>query len=157
MPDDVAVEGTRQRLEEELAALRTRRDALAADLDERDTVGDGADRADVLERADDIARMDDRIAAISQLLVRGIPAEPIAGGLPHGTLMTLRFDDGDVATMRAVTLPEEYADNEDMSALTIDSPLGQALAGTQAGDIVSYETPAGVAYVEVLDVKPASR
>lgn len=59
--------------------------------------------------------------------------------------------------MRAVTLPEELAENEDMSALTIDSPLGQALAGSEAGDIVSYETPAGVAYAEVLDVKPPSR
>lgn len=82
MPDDVVVERTRRRLEEELAQLRTRRDALAADLDERDTVGDRADEADALERAHDIARMEDRVAEISLWLARGEPAEPAPGGLP---------------------------------------------------------------------------
>jgi transcription elongation GreA/GreB family factor len=52
---DTAIDRTRQRLEEELAALRARRRALAAELDERDTVGDRADDAVVLEQADDIA------------------------------------------------------------------------------------------------------
>src|SRR5918997_6941926 len=124
---DSDTDRTRQLLEEELAQLRARRHALAAELDGRDSVGDRADHADVLEQADDIAWLDDRIAEVSGLIARGGVPEPVDGRLPHGAEVTLRFDDGEVSTMRVVAISEEVA--EDAAALTLDSPLGRALAG----------------------------
>ncbi|MGH3888731.1 MAG: GreA/GreB family elongation factor [Pseudonocardiaceae bacterium] len=148
---DNAIARTRRRLEEELARLRARRDALATELDGRDSVGDRADHADVLEQADDVAWLDDRIAEVAGLIARGGPPEPAAGQLPHGTEVTLRFDDGEVSTLRVVAIPEEVA--EDDEALTLESPLGRALAGSEVGDIVQYRTPSGVALVEVLALR----
>lgn len=148
---DNAIARTRRRLEEELARLRARRDTLATELDGRDSVGDRADHADVLEQADDVAWLDDRIAEVAGLIARGGPPEPAAGQLPHGTEVTLRFDDGEVSTLRVVAIPEEVA--EDDEALTLESPLGRALAGSEVGDIVQYRTPSGAALVEVLALR----
>lgn len=149
---DNATARTRRHLEEELARLRTRRAALAAELDGRDSVGDRADHADVLEQADDVAWLDDRIAEVTGLIARGGPPKPAPGRLPHGAEITLRFEDGEVATLRVVAIPEEAgADGAD--ALTLESPLGRALAGTEVGDIVQYQAPSGTALVEVLELR----
>jgi transcription elongation factor GreA len=144
-----AIARTRQRLEEELTQLQARRKALADELGGRDTVGDRADHADLLEQADDVAWLDDRIAEITGLLARGGVPEPAAGRLPHGAEITLRFDDGEVSTLRVVAIPEE-ATEDDAGAVTLDSPLGRALVGSKVGDIVQYGTPSGPALVEVL-------
>ncbi|MDQ4032507.1 MAG: GreA/GreB family elongation factor [Actinomycetota bacterium] len=147
-----AIARTRQRLEEELTQLQARRKALADELGGRDTVGDRADHADLLEQADDLAWLDDRIAEITGLLARGGVPEPAAGRLPHGAEVTLRFDDGDVSTLRVVAIPEE-ATEDDAGAVTLDSPLGRALVGSKVGDIVQYGTPSGPALVEVLALR----
>lgn len=147
---DKAIARTRQRLEEELTQLRARRSALAAALDGRDTVGDRADHADVLEQADDVAWLDDRIAEVTGLIARGGPPGPVDGQLPHGTEVTLRFDDGEVLTLRVVAIPEEIGEDDDVGPVTLDSPLGRALVGSGVGDIIQYATPSGTALVEVL-------
>ena len=147
-----AIARTRQRLEEELTQLKARRAALAAELGDRDFVGDRADHADLLEQADDVAWLDDRIAEITGLLARGGVPEPAAGRLPHGAEVTLRFDDGEVSTLRVVAIPEE-ATEDDAGAVTLDSPLGRALVGSKVGDIVQYGTPSGPALVEVLALR----
>lgn len=147
---DTAIDRTRQRLEEELAQLRGRRRALAAELDERDPVGDRADDAVVLEQADDIAWLDDRIAEVSGLIARGGVPEQADSRLPHGAEVTLRFDDGEVSTLRVVAIVEEVAEGDDAGVVTLDSPLGRVLADSKVGDVVEYATPSGPALVEVL-------
>lgn len=151
---DIADPDARRRLEEELSLLRERRRGLADGLDGRDGVGDRADDSVALEQADDIAWLDDRISEISERLTGGGQPDPAPGDLPHGTEVTLSFDDGETMTLRAVALPEEVGDDEDVGALTLDSPLGRALAGARTGDTVEYRTPAGAALVEVLDLRP---
>ncbi|MGH4009950.1 MAG: GreA/GreB family elongation factor [Pseudonocardiaceae bacterium] len=150
---DNATARTRRRLEEELARLRARRSVLAAELDERDSVGDRADHAEMLEQADDAAWLDERIAELAGLIARGGPPDPAAGRLLRGTEVTLRFDDGEVSTLRVVAIPEEITEDDDAEALTLDSPLGRALAGSGVGDIIQYGTPSGTALVEVLALK----
>ena len=148
-----AIARTRQRLEEELAQLQARRDELAAELGDRDSVGDRADHADLLEQADDAAWLDDRIAEITGLLARGGVPEPAAGRLPHGAEVTLRFDDGEVSTLRVIAIPEEATEDDGAGTVTLDSPLGRALVGSKAGDIVQYGTPSGPALVEVVALR----
>ena len=65
----------------------------------------------MLEQADDIAWLDDRIAEVSGLIARGGVPEPVDGRLPHGAEVTLRFDDGEVSTMRVVAISEEVAED----------------------------------------------
>lgn len=146
----------RERLERELALLREQRRELAADLSEVDPVGDRADQAVVLEQADDLAQMDGRIREIIELLARNGWADERPGGVLDGTMVTLRFADGTVETLRAVLVADEAADDEEAQVFTVDSPLGLALAGCQAGDTVTYTTPDGEASADVLAIVPPS-
>lgn len=136
--------------------LRDRRSELAAGLGERDFAGDRADGADALVRSDDLAWIDDRIAELTER-VRTLGAAQAHGGFPTGTVVLVRFDDGSVETLRAVAIPEEVAESDGVTALTADSPLGQALAGHRAGDVVEYPAPGGPAMVELITVTPPSQ
>jgi transcription elongation factor GreA len=151
----LSIEG-RKRLERELALLREQRRELAADLSDDDSVGDRADQAVALEQADDLAQMDGRIKEIVELLARGGGADERPGGLVDGTVVTLRFADGTIETLRAVLVADEVPEDEGAQVLTVDSPLGLALAGCHAGDTVTYCTPDGQASVDVLAIVPPS-
>jgi transcription elongation factor GreA len=146
----------RQRLEREVALLREQRRELAADLSDDDPVGDRADQAVMLEQADDLAQMDERIREILELLARADWADERPGGVPDGTMVTLRFADGTVETLRGVLVADEVSDDEGAQVFTVDSPLGLALAGCHAGDTVSYPTPEGEARADVLAIVPPS-
>ena len=67
--------------------------------------------------------------------------------------MTLRFSDGEVVTMHVISIVEETPVGREAETLTARSPLGQALAGHKAGDMVTYSTPQGESQVELIAVK----
>ncbi|MGH3980199.1 MAG: GreA/GreB family elongation factor [Pseudonocardiaceae bacterium] len=140
-----------RRLTEELAELREQRRELAASLSDEQFTGDRADQADMLERAAEIDRLDDRISEIAGLIAGGNP--PDEGGLPPGTEVTLRFPDGSVETLRLIGTAERLAEpGEQDEVLTPDSPLGRALVGHGAGDDITYPTPGGEARAHVVSV-----
>jgi transcription elongation GreA/GreB family factor len=93
--------------------------------------------------------MDQRIEELERLL-----ADPDAldtpPGLPHGTLVTLRFPGGDEATLRVVAIPEQAPADDQDDVVTADSPLGKALVGQQAGDTITYAGPDGQLEAEVV-------
>jgi transcription elongation GreA/GreB family factor len=144
----------RARLEEERARLQTERRRLAADLggeDPRDPdVGDRGDQAQILEGADDLARIDQRLREIDHLIAELDETQP-QDGLVDGTLVTLRFPDGDVTTLRVAAVAEEAGPDE---VVTADSPLGHALAGHRPGDTVSYQGPDGELQAQLVDLRP---
>jgi len=147
---------TRDRLERELAQAREQRHQLAEQLAGEDPdspdVGDRGDAAVQLEGQADLARMDQRIDELQRLL-----AEPGAletpPGLPDGTVVTLRFPDGDEATLRVVAIPEQAAAGSQDDVVTASSPLGQALIGQQAGNRITYAGPDGNLEAEVVALK----
>ncbi|MBK1786948.1 GreA/GreB family elongation factor [Prauserella cavernicola] len=141
---------TRARLEKELDQLREQRESLAPRLGE-DPLGDSADQADLLERAEVVSRLDRRMAEVYDLLHGGPSADP-ESALRSGTQVTLKFGDGSVEDMVVVGFAEE-ADEDDVSALTADSPLGRAIAGHQKGDTITYRTPAGESTAEIVKFK----
>ncbi|WP_298183268.1 GreA/GreB family elongation factor [Saccharomonospora sp.] len=138
---------TRARLERELEQLRKQRSELLPRLGE-DPLGDSADQADLVERAEVVSRLDRRISEVTDLLHGQTSAESETG-LPSGTKVTLRFDDGSTEDMMVVGVAAE-ADEDDTSTLTADSPLGQALVGHEEGDTVTYRTPRGETTVEIV-------
>lgn len=142
----------RARIAAELAQLRQRRDRLLAGLQsDEDTVGDRGDAADEIQQAEEVAFVNDRIAVLQELLLGGGPPST-APGLPNGTEVTLRFPDGEVTTMRVISVVEEIPVGQH-ETLTTESPLGLALAQHRPGDTVTYSTPAGQQSVELLSVK----
>src|SRR5581483_10027975 len=141
-------EQTRQHLLAELETLNEQRSELGS-LSNDDAVNDSGDAAEQLRRIDDATRIDDRIKEIRRLLAGGTALNGTAttpdqeGGLADGTVVTLRFDDGDTETLVAAAIPESVPDEQRSRSLSLDSPLGRALAGSAEGDTITYETPAG--------------
>lgn len=146
-------DGTRERLEQELARVREQRQRLAAQLGGEDPedadLGDRGDEAVQLEGLADLSRMDQRVTELERLL-----ADPDAldtpAGLADGTTVTLRFAGGDEATFRIVAIPEQAPADDQDEVVTAGSPLGQALVGHGPGDTISYQGPDGELRAEVV-------
>jgi transcription elongation factor GreA len=148
-------EATHDRLEQELARVREQRRRLAVQLGGEDPddpdLGDRGDEAFQLEGLDDLSRMDRRIAEIERLIA-GPGALNTPPGLADGTVVTLRFPDGDEATFRIVAIPEQAPAEGQDDVVTTSSPLGQALVGRSAGDTITYRGPDGDLQAEVVAV-----
>ncbi len=146
------VEQEHARLEAELAELRRRREQLHAELQgDADAVGDRGDAAEALQRAEDLAGLDEQIGRLTWLLAGGNAT--VEGQLPNGTEVKLRFADGEEARMRVVNFIEETPEGAEDTTLTADSPLGLALFGHKAGDTITYRTPGGDQQVTLLAIK----
>lgn len=149
-----------ERLEQEVAALNSRRRELAEGLSNRDSAGDRADAAAGIEQTDDLSWVDEQIAQVNEQIGQ-LRDGTAAGGhdeLVDGTIVTLRFADGTTRTMRAVAITEEIMEGEESTAMTIGSPLARALVGSSAGDMITYRSPSGEMRVEVIAIEtPISR
>ncbi|MET9736340.1 GreA/GreB family elongation factor [Streptomyces sp. NPDC006458] len=140
-PRPIGAEG-RRALEQELTHLRAERRTVAETLQggDSDEIGDLADQADELQRADQLHRLDARIEEITLRLRQGTAAEPAPTDVVGvGSTVTVRFADGSEQTVEI----GEIAVALDETLVTADSPLGGALLGHRVGDTVSYLTPGG--------------
>jgi transcription elongation factor GreA len=147
-------DASRDRISAELARLRERRNRLELEVrNDRGSVSDHADAADAIQRADELAGLDERIGELDRLLRTGPSPSNGAGTLPGGTEVTLKFPDGSVVKMHVISVVEETPIGGEAETLTAGSPLGLALAGRRAGETVTYTTPLGEIHVELLDVK----
>ena len=68
-----------------------------------------------------------------------------------GMLVTIRYEGDDQAETYLLGRREERSDEHDV--LTPDSPLGRALIGRSAGEVIEAEVPAGKLRVEVVEVR----
>ncbi|ETW25384.1 GreA/GreB family elongation factor [Mycobacterium gastri] len=147
-------EAARDHLAAELARLRQRHDRLEIEVkNDRGMIGDHGDAAEAIQRADELAVLADRINDLDRRLKSGPLRETGSDALPGGTEVTLRFPDGEVVTMHVISVIEESPEGHEAETLTANSPLGQALAGRQPGDTVTYSTPRGPSQVELIAMK----
>jgi transcription elongation GreA/GreB family factor len=116
-------------------------------------IGDHGDAAEAIQRADELVVLGDRINELDRRLRTGSSHSKDSETLPGGTEVTLRFPDGEVVTMHVISIVEETPVGREAETLTARSPLGQALAGRQPGDTVTYTTPQGENQVELIAVK----
>lgn len=151
-------EQTRRHLSAELETLTEQRSELGS-LGNDDAVSDTGDAAEQIRRIDDANRIDDRVKEIQRVLAGGTsmngPNTQAVGehSLADGSLVTLRFDDGSTETLYAAAIPEAVPSADRAKSLSLDSPLGQALADSSAGDTITYETPDGERHAEVLEIE----
>jgi transcription elongation factor GreA len=144
-------------------------DRLQAELDERSgptraeivaKIEAARDEGDLKENGgyhaakDDQGKNEARIRQLKQLLDRaniGIPADAGEGKATHGTIVEVRFPDGD-AEKFFMGSREENA-HSDINVYSPTSPLGSAVLGHEVGQTVSYDLPNGTQMsVEILSV-----
>ncbi|MFI8347848.1 GreA/GreB family elongation factor [Streptomyces sp. NPDC085596] len=147
-PEPISAEA-RRALEQELSDLHDERKTVAATLKDSDEVGDRADQADEIQRADQLNRLDERIDRVNDRLRQAGIAGPVPTDVVGvGTTVTVRFADDTTETLHI----GEIADARDPKLVTSDSPLGRALMGRVPGDSVSYDAPDGEATAVVVSL-----
>ncbi len=158
-PPDTSQHLTREaydRLSAELEDLTTRgRVEIASAIEAARALGDLSENGDYHAAKDAQGKMEARIRQLTQLLktatlVEG--GESADGVVAPGTSVTLRYegDDEDETTRYFVGSIEEKTG--DLTVISPQSPLGQALAGHGAGDTVEYAAPSGTLTVQIVAV-----
>lgn len=144
-----------RRLRDELAVLRAQRDQLRGQGPEDYRAADSGDRAEAMRRADDVFRIEDRMNEINHLLVVGSGARTVRTGggvLTEGATVTLRFPDGEEETFYATSVLDSAPEGTAAELLGLESPLAKAIAGHQAGDTITWATPAGPQQAELVRI-----
>jgi transcription elongation factor GreA len=139
----------------ELETLRTVRrpeitDLLRAAREDRDP-----DNPAVFDLLEGQAQLEERIALLETQLATARVVEPASDGIAGiGSLVRVRHeDDSDIAEYELVGLIESDVGN---GRVSVGAPVGQALAGGRAGEVVAVETPRGTIQLEILSVRPAT-
>jgi transcription elongation factor GreA len=133
---------TYQRLQEELDDLRTRgRVEIARHIEAARALGDLSENGDYHAAKDAQGKMEARIRQLEAMLkdaevVEAGPAEEVG----EGVTVTLRYPDGEEEKFLVGSIEERAAGTEVISP---GSPLGQALMGKRAGEIVAFQAPGG--------------
>ena len=143
-----------ERLQAELAHLTgPANEAITAQIAAARALGDLSENGDYHAAREEKGKMQGRIQQIQALLEYAeivSPAEGAIGAAAVGALVDLRFDGDDEVERFLLGTIEERP--EDCEVVSPSSPLGKALVGAQAGDVVRYEAPAGPVEVTVVAV-----
>ena len=143
-----------KKLEEELAHLQyVRRREVAAKITESHDAGGAEDNAEYEEAKNELALVEARISEIENVLERAVVADKSMvkkGVIGFGSSVYVR-DRTKRRRQYQIVGSAEVAPLD--GKISIESPVGKALVGHRAGDIVEVETPSGVNKLTVTSVR----
>lgn len=133
------------------------RDRIVAEISAARDEGDLKENGGYHAAREAQGRLELEITQLHELLLKVDTTEPVDDGIVGpGKIVTFKFegDDDDEAETRLIASIEmdEYAGGVEISSP--QSPVGGALLGASAGDVVTFEGPRGPLKVEVLKVVP---
>ena len=154
--DDKPVLLTREglrKLEEECDLLTgTRRREIAERIRQARDFGDIAENAEYIEAKNEQGLVEGRIQTLEAMIRNAVVIEeaiPKTGGVVGvGTVVQVKIDGGD--ERYAIVGPAEADPLQ--GKISNESPLGRALLGHKAGDVVEWSAPAGTSRVKILAV-----
>jgi transcription elongation factor GreA len=143
-----------QKLQEELDALKTvkRRD-IARQLEKARQMGDLSENAEYDAAKDAQAHLEKRIAELEDKLGRSriIDNEDIPKDKVYiGARVKLRDEDTDEEIEYMLVAPPEADYNQ--NKISVESPIGKALMGHKANDVVEVNVPAGLLTYRILGI-----
>jgi transcription elongation factor GreA len=142
------------RLQAELEDLTTRgRVEIATAIERARELGDLSENGDYHAAKDEQGKMEARVRQLQAMLKNAEIVEAdsgSSGAVAAGSVVTIRYEGDDDTERYLIGSIEERRD--DVSVISPGSPLGQALVGRGAGDVVEYEAPGGMLKVEVVAV-----
>lgn len=142
------------RLEQELETLQKKRGEVAQNIRTAKAYGDLSENFEYHEAKREQGFVESRIHQLKQILasVEVIRPEEVDGAVVgFGAVVSVREDTGDELDYYIVG-PLEADPVEDR--ISYASPLGAALLGTRAGDVVEANVPAGTVRLEVVAIRP---
>ncbi|HZN16266.1 MAG TPA: transcription elongation factor GreA [Acidimicrobiales bacterium] len=150
--DTKLTRATFERLQAELKQLTTEgRVEIARTIETARLLGDLSENADYHAAKDAQGHMEARIRKLEAMLFKAQIVEDVdTADVSTGTVVSLRYEgDADVERYLVGSIEEEQ---DGVSVVSPDSPLGLALLGHKVGDIVQYEAPGGVLKVEIVAI-----
>ena len=154
--DSITREGY-ERLRAELEQLVTVRRAEVARWvrDARADGGEPGENSDLAEALDEHALLERRIAELEYGLAAARIVEPAADGSADiGTRVRLRTPSGRVVVYEFVGALEA---DPTQRRLSLASPVGQALLGRVAGEVIEVEAPSGSRRFEILAIDSSAQ
>jgi transcription elongation factor GreA len=154
-----AVDGTHlssrahQRLQEELT-WRTGeyRQQVSQWIERAREHGDIRENADYDAAKNEQGHNEARVRQLEQILRTAVIVDDAAGDVvAPGVIVEIRMDDDTETIEYLVGSIEER--HEDFEVLSVSSPLGQVLIGTEVGATVTYEGPRRQISVEVVSIR----
>jgi transcription elongation factor GreB len=151
-PGYVTAEGYR-RLEEEAHFLwNEKRPRVTRALAAAAAEGDRSENAEYIYRKKQLIEIDRRLRFLGKRLdvltvVTDRPADD--GRIYFGCYVEVETEDGETRRYRIVG-PDEW--DVERGEISMDSPVGQALLGKEAGDEVTVKRPGGDLYLYIADV-----
>jgi len=143
-----------EELKEELHRLRTKeRSRIADEIAEARAKGDLSENAEYDAAKEEQGKLEARIAQIEDTIARARVVDEStvddskAYILSDVTVKNLETDDEQTYTL----VSEEEADVSE-GKISIDSPIGEGLLGTEEGEEVEIDVPAGTVRFEVVDI-----
>ena len=154
MPDNIAfTQATLDRLKEEHGHLTTVwRIDIAQRIEAARELGDLKENGDYHAAKEEQGKTEARIRDLEAMIERAeiIEGGPDDGTVAAGSVVTIRYaGDDDTETYLLGSIEEKRDGLEIMSP---GSPIGKALVGGQAGDVVEAQTPGGALRVEIVSV-----
>lgn len=144
-----------ERLCSELETLRTGgRRTLSERLREAREDGDLEDNPTLGDLLEEQAQLEQRISLLEARVRSAEIVEPAADGRAGiGTLVRVR--DFAAGSTHEYELVGPLESDVGSGRVSVEAPVGRALAGRRPGDLLDVETPRGVLGLELLDVRPA--
>ena len=145
------------RLCSELEKLRTAgRQTMSERLREARADGDLEDNPALIDVLEEQAQLERRIATLEARLAAARIAEPNGDGRA-GIGSSVRLRDLETSEPLEYKLVGAIEGNGGQGRVSIDAPVGRALLGAAAGEIVTVACPRGELRFEVIGVKGAER
>jgi transcription elongation factor GreA len=117
--------------------------------DSPNALGDNADHAEALLSDNDLSQLNERIPEVTRLLESRWPTGGPVRTLTDRTRVMLRLPDSSVVPVQ-IDAVESTAECEYDDTATADSLLGRPVEGHSPGDTVSWSTPQGLQYVQIV-------
>jgi len=140
-------------LENELDYLKTtKRKEILESLEQARALGDLSENAEYHQSREDQGKTEDRINQIEQMLRSAVVVKKhSSSSVEIGTTVKVKKENSNDEVTYSIVGAEEA----DMTANKISnkSPLGKALFGKVKGDVISINTPKGLAKYTLIDIQ----
>jgi transcription elongation factor GreA len=154
MADVQLTQETFDRLKAEYEHLTTVwRIDIAKRIEAARELGDLKENGDYHAAKEEQGQTEARIRDIEAMLERAeiVEARGSDGTVGTGSVVSIRYEgDDDVETYLLGSIEEK---REGIDIMSPGSPIGKALVGAKAGDVVEAETPGGTLRVEIVSVE----
>jgi transcription elongation factor GreA len=148
-PNVLTAEGKRQ-LEEKLAYLkRVKRPEIAEKIGRAADDGDLSENGAYHQAKEDQGRLEGQIAELEAVLRHAEVAQDTGDVVGIGKHVTVQDENGNEKTYRLVSSHEV---NVSQGYISDRSPIGAALMGARAGDVVEAQTPGRARRLTVVSV-----